>query len=523
MIQFKWDKKSEWLLGSFEYLRADDLVAGAAVGTGPTFRTDQLAGGQHVPFAKLMSGTADDGSVIPGDSTNGLFVQVKASSLPTGASTEATLSAASAKLPATLGQKVMAASLAVSLASDQSPLAITDNSGSLTVDTPQLPASLGQKVATASMPVVLASDQGVIPVSDNSGSLTVDSGQLPATLGQKAMAASMAVVIASDQASFPVAGAKTNNGAVPGTDNLGVLPSIANATAPTRTEGNQGALRTTLSGDLAITLDSEAVVLGAGAATIGALTANQSVNAAQINGVTPLMGNGVTGTGSQRVTIASDNTAFQIKITDGTTQAAVIAGTTALKTDLSSVAGTATGTAAAGVQKVGIVGNANAAIDAATSAAVPANALHIGGKAATANPTNATAGNLTPIMLDKAGKPVVTIGAVRELVGNQNTVITASTAETTIVTAGSAGVFNDISCIVITTTNIAAAVITIKDATAGTTRLTLHYPPTAAAVGPLVIPFPVALAQAAAANNWTATVSVNAGAVSINVIYQKNL
>lgn len=31
-------------------------------------------------------------------------------------------------------------------------------------------------------------------------------------------------------------------------------------------------------------------------------------NTAQINGVTPLMGNGVTGTGSQRVTLASDNT-----------------------------------------------------------------------------------------------------------------------------------------------------------------------------------------------------------------------
>lgn len=42
------------------------------------------------------------------------------------------------------------------------------------------------------------------------------------------------------------------------------------------------------------------------------LAANQSVNVAQINGVTPLMGNGVTGTGSQRVTIASDNTAFSV-------------------------------------------------------------------------------------------------------------------------------------------------------------------------------------------------------------------
>lgn len=41
-----------------------------------------------------------------------------------------------------------------------------------------------------------------------------------------------------------------------------------------------------------------------------ALPANQSVNVAQINAVTPLMGNGVTGTGSPRVTLASDGTAI---------------------------------------------------------------------------------------------------------------------------------------------------------------------------------------------------------------------
>lgn len=40
--------------------------------------------------------------------------------------------------------------------------------------------------------------------------------------------------------------------------------------------------------------------------------ANSAVNVAQINGVTVLMGNGTTGTGSQRVTIASDNTPFKV-------------------------------------------------------------------------------------------------------------------------------------------------------------------------------------------------------------------
>lgn len=58
--------------------------------------------------------------------------------------------------------------------------------------------------------------------------------------------------------------------------------------------------------------------------TPSALPANQSVNVAQINGVTPLMGNGVTGTGSQRITIASDNTAFAIKDATGANFASVV-------------------------------------------------------------------------------------------------------------------------------------------------------------------------------------------------------
>lgn len=47
----------------------------------------------------------------------------------------------------------------------------------------------------------------------------------------------------------------------------------------------------------------------------GSLTANQSVNVAQMNGVTTTMGNGIAGTGVQRVAIASDNTAFSVNAT----------------------------------------------------------------------------------------------------------------------------------------------------------------------------------------------------------------
>lgn len=231
----------------------------------------------------------------------------------------------------------------------------------------------------------------------------------------------------------------------------------------------------------AVTADKALVVglhptspLPVGTNVIGALTANQSVNVAQINAVTPLMGNGVTGTGSQRGTIASDNSA------------------------------------------VALWGHG------ATGAAVPANAQLHGLRAATANPTNATGGNSVAAMGDKAGKIVTTAVAPRELMAVQQTAL-AATAETTFITAGAAGVFNDITQLIVTTAGLAAATLTIKDATAGTTRMILNYPNAAVAPGsPLVINFNPPIPQAAAAANWTVTNSV-ATATNITAIYAKNL
>lgn len=77
----------------------------------------------------------------------------------------------------------------------------------------------------------------------------------------------------------------------------GVAVSTGNGVSGT------GVQRVTLASD-----STGQVALAAGSATIGALTANQSVNNAQVNGVAVSTGNGVSGTGVQRVTIASDST-----------------------------------------------------------------------------------------------------------------------------------------------------------------------------------------------------------------------
>ncbi len=108
-------------------------------------------------------------------------VQVQSSSLPTGAATEATAAAASAKLPASLGQKPLAGSMSVAIASDQGPVPVG---------------------VVGTVPVSIA---GTVSVTG-----TVSDAQLPASLGQKPMAGSMSVAIASDQGTLPVSGPQTD-------------------------------------------------------------------------------------------------------------------------------------------------------------------------------------------------------------------------------------------------------------------------------------------------------------------------
>jgi hypothetical protein len=86
-----------------------------------------------------------------------------------------------------------------------------------------------------------------------------------------------------------VQGAKSDNGGAPGSTNLGTLPAVALAADPTRTEGNQVALRTQLDGDLVTVMVDE---LPAGTQNIGdvdivSFPDNEPFNLAQIAGTAP--------------------------------------------------------------------------------------------------------------------------------------------------------------------------------------------------------------------------------------------
>lgn len=155
--------------------------------------------------------------------------------------------------------------------------------------------TLGQKVMASSVPVVIASDQSNIQVVGAASSGAAKAGnpvqvgsvfnttQPTVTTGQvveNQATARGALIVATGVDAFTVVGSKTTNNAAPGATNVGVLPALANAAAPSLTEGNQVALSTDLSGNLRITGSVSATSTAAGlVSTNNSSTANLGANA----------------------------------------------------------------------------------------------------------------------------------------------------------------------------------------------------------------------------------------------------
>jgi len=110
-------------------------------------------------------------------------------------------------------------------------------------------------------------------------------------------------------------------------------------------------------------------------------------------------------------------------------------------------------------------------------------------------------GDYIQISNDLKGRLMVG-SAPRTLKLNQVTTITASAAETTIVTAV-ASTFLDLYGLIVTNTSATAVTVAIKDATAGTTRLNIAVP--AGDTRGFMLPIDAAIKQSGSNANWTAT------------------
>lgn len=141
-------------------------------------------------------------------------------------------------------QPISAAALPLPAGASTSALQTSGNT-TLTTISGQLPATLGAKTTANSMAVNIASDQAALPLptgastsalqSTGNSTLSGIAAQLPATLGQKAMAASEAVVIASDQSAVPIKAAVSVTGS--GSAAAATVSTVTTLSAPANAVG----------------------------------------------------------------------------------------------------------------------------------------------------------------------------------------------------------------------------------------------------------------------------------------------
>jgi hypothetical protein len=124
-----------------------------------------------------------------------------------------------------------------------------------------------------------------------------------------------------------------------------------------------------------------------------------------------------------------------------------------------------------------------------------------------------------PVVIASDQSAVKVQHAARTTRGRQVTTITG-TSETTIVTAGSSGVFRDLFMLLLTNSSATATVVTIKDATAGTTVMTLAVP-AGQTVG-YTLSACDAVKQSSSANNWTATLGTGVTSLFVSAFYVEN-
>ena len=151
-----------------------------------------------------------------------------------------------------------------------------------------------------------------IPVTDNSGSLTVDGTvTVTATNLDVQIGGSDTVTVTATNLDVQSGGAdlatETTAAAILTSTNFAAAFGTA-GTADAQVMSVQGIASGTALTVSATNLDVQ--IGGSDSLTIGTFPDNEPINVAQINGVTVLMGAGNTGTGSQRVTLATDNAAI---------------------------------------------------------------------------------------------------------------------------------------------------------------------------------------------------------------------
>lgn len=155
----------------------------------------------------------------------------------------------------------------------------------------------------------------------------------------------------------------------------------------------------------------------------------------------------------------------------------------------------------------------------ASGAALTAQPVTTGGLAKTSNPTAVADAQAVNAQFDKVGRQV-SVSQLRELRGMQQTQLSNTTSETTIVTAA-ASIFNDLYGLILANTGATATKVSIRDDTAGTVRAIIYVP--AGDTRGFMLPADAGLPQTAVNKNWTAQCSVATTALEVTALFAKNI
>jgi hypothetical protein len=206
---------------------------------------------------------------------------------------------------------------------------------------------------------------------------------------------------------------------------------------------------------------------------------------------------------------ANRNLYTQIRDLSAERSAAVTAAN-ALKVDNSAVTQPVSGTVTANAG----TGSFTSAGDVASDAADSGNPVKVGGQARTTLPTAVADADRVNFIADDLGRQVVMPFAPRDLIVH-NRISLTSTTETTLISAGGAGVFRDLLFVILSNESASEVRVDIRDATGGTVRLSVDL---AADGGGAVVKLPVPLTQATANNAWSAQLSAAVSTVYITAI-----
>jgi hypothetical protein len=347
----------------------------------------------------------------------------------------------------------------------------TNNIGDVDIATVPAPLSTtGGGTEAAALRVTLANDStGVVSVDDNGATLSIDDGG-----GIITVDGTVAVTQATaSNLNAQVVGAAAHDAAVSG--NPVLAAGRASAAAPTDVSADGDAVSA-----WRLRNGAAATVITAAGALIGGDAANGlDVDVTRVPAPLSTTGGGTEAT-ALRVTIASDSTGV-VSVDDGG--------------GILTVDGTVTANAGTGTFTAGGV--------AAHDAAVSGNPVLLGAEARDALPTAVANGDVVRIQADDNGRLVTCPHSPRELV-DQGTTTYTSTTEANVLAAGGASVFLDLTMIVLTNTSATGVRVDIRDASAGTVRLSVFL---AANGGGAVIPFQAPMKQTTANSAWTAQLS----------------